>query len=218
VRIATVLTVAVLGYLVFGSALRYVWLDDVMANQYRMPVRVSAAFAAALAVAVWWKWRTWADALAAARLPAAAAIAVVVITCGTDLSLFGQWARERTFLNYEASRALAAMLPDRALVHGKLANGLALENRIAPLFVGRGFGNYADRLERDDARYILTYTQPTLGDEGDVILDVLKHYPEQRIVTEFDVAASEIDRTAGTDRAALIDKFPDRPESRARYQ
>ena len=166
----------------------------------------------------WWKWRKSADVLAAGRLPFAAVIAAVAITCGTDLTLFAQWARERTFLNYEASRALAAMLPERTLVHGKLANGLALENRIAPLFVGRGFGNYADRLERDDARYILTYTQPALGDEGEVILDVLRHYPGQRIIAEFDVAASERDRTAGADRAALIDKFPDRPESSARHQ
>lgn len=217
-RLATALTVAVLAYIVIGSALRFVWLDEIMANDFQTTVRVSAALAAVLAVTVSWKWRTWADALAVGRLPVAAAIAAVVITCGTDLTLFAQWARERTFLNYEASRALATMLPERTLVHGKLANGLALENRIAPLFVGRGFGNYADRLGRDDARYILTYTQPTLGDEGDVILDVLNHYPGQRIVAEFDVAASEIDRTAGTDRAALIDKFPDRPESRARNQ
>ena len=217
-RLATALTVAVLAYIVIGSALRFVWLDEIMANDFRTTVRVSAALAAVLAMAVWWKWQTWADALAGARLPVAAAIGAVVITCGTDLTLFAQWARERTFLNYEASRALASMLPERTLVHGKLANGLALENRIAPLFVGRGFGNYADRLEREDARYILTYTQPTLGDEGDIILDVLNNYPGRRIVAEFDVAASEMDRTAGTDRAALIDKFPDRPESRARNQ
>ena len=217
-RIATVLTVAFLAYIVIGSALRFVWLDDVMANQYRMPVRVAAGLAAAVAAALWWKWRAWAAGLAGSRPPVAATIAVVLITGGTDLALFGQWARERTFLNYEASRAIGTMLPERTLVHGKLANGLALENHIAPLFVGKGFGNYADRLERDDARYILTYTQPELGDEGEVILDVLNHYPGQRIVAEFDVAASELDRTAGTDRAALIDKFPDRPEPRARHQ
>jgi hypothetical protein len=37
-------------------------------------------------------------------------------------------------------------------------------------------------------------------------------------MVEFDVAAFEIDTTAGSDRAALIDKFPDGPESRARHQ
>ncbi|MCR4376460.1 MAG: hypothetical protein NUW22_16590, partial [Acidobacteria bacterium] len=103
------------------------------------------------------------------------------------------------------------------VVHGKLANGLALENRIAPIFVGRGFGNYADRLERDDARYILTYTtangRPDLGYEGRVILDVLRHYPNQRVIAEF-----AVDETPGSDRAALIAKFPDGPEPRARYQ
>jgi len=217
-RLAAIATVAVLGYLLFGSALRLVWLDQIMANDYRMTVRVSAALAVMLSVVVWWTWQTWARVLAGARLPLGAAVAVVGIACGIDLTLYGRWAGERTFLNYEASRALGALLPPRTLVHGKLANGLALENQIAPLFIGKGFGNYADRLERADARYILTYTQPELGDEGEVILDVLRHYPGQRIVVEFDVAASEIDRTAGSDRAALIDKFPDGPEPRARHQ
>ncbi|MCK7461256.1 MAG: hypothetical protein MZU84_03900 [Sphingobacterium sp.] len=54
----------------------------------------------------------------------------------------------------------ADWLPPGTLVHGKLANGLALESRIKPVFVGRGFGNYDDRLERDDIRYVLTYTRP----------------------------------------------------------
>ena len=96
-------------------------------------------------------------------------------------------------------------------MHGKLANGLSLENAITPVFVGRGFGNYADRLERDDARYILSYTLPEPGYEGDVILDVLQHYPQRRVITEFDVQ-----ETPGPDRAALILKFPDGPDRRAR--
>lgn len=106
---------------------------------------------------------------------------------------------------------LGALLPPGTLVHGKLANGLALENQIAPIFVGRGFGNYADRLTRDDARYILSYTVPEPGYEGDVILDVLQHYPQRRVITEFDVQ-----ETPGPDRAALIAKFPDGPDPRAR--
>ena len=58
------------------------------------------------------------------------------------------------------------MLPPGTLVHGKLANGLALENGIRPIFVGRGFGNYEDRKQRDDVRYILTYVAPCIGYEG----------------------------------------------------
>ena len=38
----------------------------------------------------------------------------------------------RTYANVEASRELARRLPPGTLVHGKLANGLALENRIRP--------------------------------------------------------------------------------------
>jgi len=218
IRVATVLIVVVMAYLIFGSALRLVWLDEVLANHYATTVRVSAALAVALAIAVGWKWRAWSTHMAPVRLPFAAVVAVVVLSSGIDLTLFARWAGERTFLNYEASRALGTLVPSRTLVHGKLANGLALENQIAPLFVGRGFGNYEDRLDRSDARYILTYTQPVLGQEGLVILDVLEHYPDQRVIAEFNVTAFKIDTTAGTNRAALIDKFPDGPESRARYQ
>ncbi len=95
------------------------------------------------------------------------------------------------------------MLPPGTLVHGKLANGLSLENGIRPIFVGRGFGNYADRKQRDDVRYILTYVVPYVGYEGTVIRDVLEAYPDRTIIRTFDVAESG----AGYDRAVLIDKF-----------
>jgi hypothetical protein len=98
---------------------------------------------------------------------------------------------------------LGEVLPPGTLVHGKLANGLSLENGIRPIFVGRGFGNYADRKARDDVRYILTYVAPRTGYEGRVIEEVLEAYPNRRIVLTFDVAET----TSGHDRAALIDKF-----------
>lgn len=187
--------------------------DGVVAQDYRMTVRVSAGLAALTAVGLWWFGARLGAWLSRWQLSTLAAAVMVVVTAGTDLTLFSQWAPTRTYLNYEASRMLAGLLPPGTLVHGKLANGLALENGITPLFVGRGFGNYADRLERDDARYILTYTVPEAGYEGDVILDVLERYPQRRIIIEFDVQ-----ETAGPDRAALIDKFPDGPETRARHQ
>ncbi len=213
-RGAVSVVIAGLAYLVVGSGLRLVWLNDVLAGNYSLTVWVSAALSVVVAAVVWWHWKAWAGPLATWRLPLAAAVAVVVVTCGTDLTLYGRWAARRTFHNYDTSRALGGLLPSGTLVHGKLANGLVLENQIKPLFVGRGFGNYADRLERDDARYILTYTQPRLGHEGPVILDVLQHYPRQRVIAEFEVD----DEWPGRDRAALIDKFPDGPESRARNQ
>ena len=88
-------------------------------------------------------------------------------------------------------------------MHGKLANGLSLENRIRPVFVGHGFGNFEDRKTRDDVRYILTYIEPRIGYEGSQILDVLDAYPHRRIIMTFDVAET----ATGHDRAALIDKF-----------
>jgi hypothetical protein len=101
-------------------------------------------------------------------------------------------------------------------VHGKLANGLSLENRIRPVFVGRGFGNYEDRLARDDVRYILTYIAPSLGYESQkndpVIREVLEAYPHRSIIMTFDVAET----ATGHDRAALIDKFGADPKKAGR--
>jgi hypothetical protein len=119
---------------------------------------------------------------------------------------FSQWATHRNDVNYEASIAVGRSLAAGTLVQGKLANGLSLENRIRPLFVGNGFGNYADRLDRDDARYILTYDLPTLGyessDGSGLIKEILDHYPKRAIVATFGV-----DETSGEDRAVLVDKF-----------
>jgi hypothetical protein len=204
---------AVLAYLVAGSAFRVLWLDDVLAGDFQLTVRLSAAVATLAGAAMWWHWTRGTSWLATARMATVALATVVVVTVGIDLAHYREWATTRTFLNYEASRAVGTLLPPGSLVHGKLANGLSLENQIAPIFIGRGFGNYADRLDRDDARYILSYTVPEPGYEGEVILDVLQHYPQRRVIAEFDVQ-----ETPGPDRAALIDKFPDGPDPRARNQ
>jgi hypothetical protein len=204
-----------LTYLVAGSLLRLVWLDDVLAGNFSQTVRVSAALAVGAGLAAWWFRDRLSGWLAAWRPSTALLAAAIVVTVGTDLTLYARWATSRTYDNVEASRRVGDVLPPGTLVHGKLANGLALENQIRPIFVGRGFGNYADRLSRGDARYILSYTEadgkPDAGYEGDVILDVLAQYPQRQIVLEFDVQ-----ETPGRDRAALIDKFPDGPDPRAR--
>jgi hypothetical protein len=137
-----------------------------------------------------------------ANVAGATAIAIVV-TAG-NVAQFAQFAAGRTYANYEASVALGKLLPAGTLVHGKLANGLALENRIKPLFVGRNFGNYDDRLRRDDVPYVLTYVAPREGYEGPVILDVLEKYPQRRILWTFDVRETP----GGTDRAVLMEKGP----------
>ena len=152
-------------------------------------------------------------------MPARGAAILVAVVVAGDLAQFAQWAAGRSYKNYQASVDLGRVLPPGTLVHGKLANGLSLENRIRPIFVGRGFGNYADRKTRDDVRYILTYTAPYVGYEGRVIQDVLGAYPDQRIIMTFDVAET----ATGHDRAALIDKFgggtrPGLPQTSGRAQ
>ena len=101
-------------------------------------------------------------------------------------------------------RVVAERLPPGTLVQGKLANGLALESRIVPIFVGRNFGNYDDRFRRDDARFILTYVRPRVGYEGSVITEVLDAYPRRRVRWMVPVAESG----TGEDMAALIEKNP----------
>jgi hypothetical protein len=151
--------------------------------------------------AAWPRALAW---LSGQRLTLRATALLVVVIVGGDLLQYWQWAVGRTYKNVEASRLVGEWLPPGTLVHGKLANGLALENQIRPVFVGRGFGNYDDRFSRDDVRYLLTYVQPRYGYEGPVIRDVLESCPGWRILKTFDVAET----AAGQDRAALILKAP----------
>jgi hypothetical protein len=154
-------------------------------------------------------WRGWSLANLVARAGASRALVgtAIAITMAGDVWSYGQWLAERDNQNYDASVALGRLLTPGTLVQGKLANGMALESGIRPLFVGNGFGNFEDRLRRSDARYILTYDVPRIGyessDGSGLIQGILDHYPNARVIATFDV-----DETTGPDRAALIDKFP----------
>lgn len=188
----------VMAYLVAGSLVRLGFLFEVAPT-----VRAAAALAVVAGALLLWRWDAVWEWLTRQRITAAGAFALTGLAVGSDIAQYVQWARHRTSLNYGASVEIARTLPEGTLVHGKLASGLALENRIRPVFVGRGFGNYEDRKVRDDVRYILTYVAPWVGYEGRVITDVLDAYPNHRIIMTFHVAET----TTGHDRAALIDKF-----------
>lgn len=190
--------VAYAAYIVAGALVRIANLYDVRPN-----VRVAAVIAVIATVAIYATWPRVPRVLSRNGWSPAAGLLVAALLCAGDLVQYAQWAAGRSYKNYEASRALGARLPPGTLVHGKLANGLALENGIRPIFVGRNFGNYRDRRARDDVRYILTYVAPRLGYEGSVIEDVLEAYPNRSIIMTFDVAET----STGHDRAALIDKF-----------
>jgi 4-amino-4-deoxy-L-arabinose transferase-like glycosyltransferase len=170
-------------------------------------VRLSAALALVCTVAIYATWPRLARFLSGAQWSPSAAVMLVLAVAAGQLLQYGQWAVGRTYKNYAASVELGRLLPAGTLVHGKLANGLSLENRIRPIFVGREFGNYQDRKLRDDVRYILTYVAPTVGHEGPVIQDVLEAYPDRTIIRMFDVAET----ATAHDRAALIDKFGGKP-------
>jgi 4-amino-4-deoxy-L-arabinose transferase-like glycosyltransferase len=169
-------------------------------------VRRGAAAALLCTIVIYATWPRLPKILAGRQWSPAAALLVAGLVAVGQLGQFAQWAQGRTYKNYLASVELGTVLPPGTLVHGKLANGLALENGIKPIFVGRGFGNYDDRKQRDDVRYILTYVAPYVGYEGPVIRDVLEAYPNRIIIRTFDVAES----ATGHDRAALIDKFGDK--------
>ena len=191
-----------IAYIVAGALVRLAFLYEIRPN-----VRIAAALAATVTTIIYATWPRVPRALARGPWSTRAAIGVAALVAAGQIGQFGQWAAARSYKNYAASVELGRVLPPGTLVQGKLANGLALENRIRPIFVGRGFGNYEDRKSRDDVRYILTYVAPSLGYESQagnpIIQDVLNAYPNHKIILTFDVAET----TTGYDRAALIDKF-----------
>lgn len=190
-------------YVLAGSLARLIAL-----YQPRPGVRLGAAIALLATAFIYATWPRVPAVLSRDRWPRRAAVALALLMTFGQLAQFVQWAAGRTYKNYTASVELGRYLPPGTLVHGKLANGLALDNDIRPIFVGRGFGNYEDRKARDDVRYILTYVAPRIGYEGPVIADVLEAYPNRRIIKTFAVAETP----TGHDLAALIDKFGDDPD------
>lgn len=193
-------------YVVWGSIVRIGFLYRISPN-----VRLAAALAVVSTALLFMTWPRVPRWLASATWTPRAAVFITAAVVVGQLAQYVQWAAERTYENYEASRLIGRTLPPDTLVHGKLANGLALENRIRPVFVGHGFGNFDDRKRRDDVRYILTYIAPRVGYEGSQILDVLDAYPDRSIIMTFDVAET----ATGHDRAALIDKFGAAPQTRS---
>jgi 4-amino-4-deoxy-L-arabinose transferase-like glycosyltransferase len=189
-------------YVVWGALVRVLFLDDIYAHSLRLPVRTAAAAAVCFVGVMLMRWdrirRDWTRVMWGPRT----AVAITAVAVIWNIYQFANWAMHRTYENYAASRLIGETLPADTLVQGKLANGLALENRIRPIFIGHQFGNYADRKQRWDVRYILTYTDPELGYEGDQILDVLAAYPGWRTIMTFDVAETP----SGHDKAALIEK------------
>jgi hypothetical protein len=170
-------------------------------------VRLSAGLALIVSALVVSRLSLFQSRLAHLAMPPAAVALFVLGMAGWHLTAYGAWAARRTAMNHEASRALGELLPAGTEIQGKLANGLALENRIRPLFVGNGFGNYADRLQRHDVAYILTYDLPRIGyesqDGSGLIDEILQHYPDRQLVQTFPV-----DETSEVERAALFRKFP----------
>lgn len=185
-------------YIVCASIIRVGFLYQISPNV--RGAAVAAALLTALVYATWPRVPRW---LSVAGWTPRAGIILGLTVAGGQLVQYGQWVAGRTSRNYEASIRLGRALPAGTLVHGKLANGLSLENRIRPVFVGHGFGNFDDRRSREDVRYILTYVAPRVGYEGSQIIDVLDAYPHRTIIMTFDVAET----ATGHDRAALIDKF-----------
>jgi 4-amino-4-deoxy-L-arabinose transferase-like glycosyltransferase len=185
-------------YVVTAAVIRLGFLYQVRPN-----VRAAAVVASVLTILVLATWPRVPRWLSANQWTPRAGVVLALVVAAGQVLQYGQWAAGRTSRNYAASRQLATVLPAGTLVHGKLANGLSLENRIRPIFVGHGFGNFDDRKTRDDVRYILTYVAPRVGYEGSQILEVLDAYPDRSIIMTFDVAET----ATGNDRAALIDKF-----------
>jgi 4-amino-4-deoxy-L-arabinose transferase-like glycosyltransferase len=197
--------VLLLAYIVLGSLIRVPFAAEAEARIYRTIVRSATAGAVVLAILLVWRWSGVIGWLSRARVTSSVLAGLLVLSLAWNGGQYAQWVARRTDLNYRASVAVGQALPAGALVHGKLANGLALENRIRPIFVGRGFGNYEDRLRREDVGYILTYVLPSVGYESQagsgLIQEILDQYADRRVIGEF-----EVQETPGPDRAQLIQK------------
>jgi len=205
-----------LAYLVIGSVIRTPLVHQIEAGNLKLAVRMSTALAiVAAAIAAWLA----SNALRRIQTIAVSLRPIVVACCLLALCWnvfeYARWTTRRTTVNADASLALGHLLAPGTIVQGKLANGMSLENQIRPIFVGNGFGNYEDRLRRDDARYILTYDLPRIGyessDGSGLIQGILDHYPRRRVIATF-----VVDETPGPDRAVLIDKEPDGLPAHAR--
>jgi 4-amino-4-deoxy-L-arabinose transferase-like glycosyltransferase len=188
-------------YVLLAPIVRLAFLSDVYGGALKSTVRASASGALLLTMALIAGWARTVRLLSWRWTGAMAATAVALGTAW-NAAQFADWAVHRSYKNYSASVELGHVLAPGTAVQGKLANGLALDNRIRPIFIGHGFGNYADRKARGDVRYILTYTDPEIGYEGDQIVDVLAAYPGWRIIMTFPVAETP----SGHDAAALIEK------------
>jgi hypothetical protein len=208
-RVAGTVLLAALVYMVAGSGMRILLSERVTAGDLSLAVRASTAVALLGASIVAWKWNATIGRLANVRLAAGMMPALTILGIAWNLPDYADWIAHRQTLNYQASLEVGRRLPPGTLVQGKLANGLALDNRIRPLFVGNGFGNYADRFVRDDAGYILTYDLPRIGfessDGSELIQQILNRYPSRRVVATF-----QVDETPDPDRAVLIEKAPGR--------
>lgn len=201
-RLAALPVVLAGSYLVCGGLVRLAFLYDIGPS-----VRWSALAAVLLTAAIYASWRRVGGLLSGRVARPAAALAIAAAVSAGDLAQHGQYLAGLTFRNVEAMRLVAARLPPGTLVHGKLANGLALESAIRPVFVGNRFGNYEDRFSREDVRYILTYVSPWVAYEGPIIREVLDAYPSKQLLWTVPVAES----TGGADLAALFLKQPPAP-------
>jgi hypothetical protein len=184
-------------YIAWGALARLPYL-----YQVRPGVRLAAALAVVSLIGLMAGWRRGLGRFLEQPWKPAAALTLGLVVVGADLVQYGQWSRQRTYRNVEASRALGRLLPWGTPVLGKLANGMSLENGIRPLYIGQGFGNYADAHLRETVPYVLTYTSPRLGYEGPAIREVLDEAPGWRIIANFPVAETP----SGDDMAALIEK------------
>jgi 4-amino-4-deoxy-L-arabinose transferase-like glycosyltransferase len=185
------------GYVLAGALTRVPFFP-----QISPAVRLAALIAVVGVGGVFVAWPAIGPTLERVRWSRPLAWAIVAVIVAGEGALFIRWAARHTRLNYEASVIVGSRLPAGTPVQGKLANGLSLDNRIRPLFIGPGFGNYDDRHRRPDVRWILTYDRPRLGYEGAVIREVLDELPGWTIELAFPVAET----TGGTDRAVLIRK------------
>ena len=165
----------------------------------RMSVRVAALAAVVTAGVMLAAWAQTGARAGARPLvePAAGGLALALIAA-VNLAVFwpsGGGPADHEELRRLASRSAVLLPPGTLGARASSPMGSPSTITIRPLFIGPGFGNYADRLERPDVAWILTYSRPRLGYEGAVVRDLLDAMPGWSTQVEVPVAETRAETT-----------------------
>jgi len=122
------------------------------------------------------------------------------------------WFSQLDYTYISISRDIGRILPERIKVQGSMASAFSLENKIFPIFIGEGYANYRDMLNRTDVKYVITYIYPGKGYETGMMGIFMKNYPNAKLIKQWRFSEKMQNQTTGVyeySYVGLFDKYPD---------